>query len=126
MSAEIEGGRPLDPQTDPDRWERIVRSIMLKAGAELDRLAASRSPLSLITGWSRPVLAAAAIVLVAASTAILAYRQQATPDSSAAAGATVDTPVVAEAIAPRPVAVWLLGGAYPTSEQFVNAIQETR
>jgi hypothetical protein len=52
----------LDPRRDPERWEQMVRQIMWRSSAELQRRQGS-AVFGLFDGlvaWSRPALAAAA------------------------------------------------------------------
>lgn len=106
----------LDPHTDPDRWERVVRSIMAAARPELRRRAAARTPVLLLADWLKPGLAAAAAVMVVAAGALLAVRD-------AVRDVPPSAPAVAEVIAPAAVATWLVSGAYPTAEELVVAME---
>jgi hypothetical protein len=107
---------PLDPRVDADRWERAVHRITAAASPELRRLAGDRAPILVIAGWTRPVLAAAASVAALATATLVATR-------TGVDAAAADRPVaVADAIAPEPLASWLLGGDYPTVEEIVNAL----
>lgn len=120
MNVDRFAGGDLDPRIDPDRWERVVRSVVAAARPELKRLAARRPALALLTEWRRPVLAvAASIILVAGVT--LALRRGQPP------AAETELPVVAEAIASSTIAAWLLAEQAPTMEELLVSLNgETR
>ena len=62
MSDDLEPGwAPLDPSRDPERWESMVRGILERAAPILAGYAA-RGPADWLASWSRPALAAAAVV----------------------------------------------------------------
>ncbi|HEX7091589.1 MAG TPA: hypothetical protein VF192_15720 [Longimicrobiales bacterium] len=63
---------PLDPTTDPVRWERLVRAITGAAAPELARRAATRSVMAVLGDWLRPGLAAG-LVLAATAALMLAF-----------------------------------------------------
>ena len=113
-----ERNRPLHASTDPDRWEAAVRRITAAAQPELDALARERTPVFLITRWTRPVLATAASIAVLATATLVA-----TPGSESTAAS--ERPLtVADAITPEPLANWLLGGPWPTVDEIVYAMDE--
>lgn len=97
------GGRPgLDPAGEPDRWERSVEAIVSAAEPELRRRAAGGSAVgSQLERWARPVIAAAAALIVAGA-GVLTVSDRARDgrrDPLAAAGpgsrtATLVSPVV--------------------------------
>ena len=107
----------LSPHIDPDRWEGRVRSIMAGADPELRRLAIGRSSLALLSTWMRPLAASAATIILLASATLLGLGRQ------AARGGEQGAPLVAEAIAPQSIADWMLGGAAPTAEELLLALQ---
>lgn len=109
--------RPLDARTDPDRWEAAVRRITAAAEPELDALARNRQPVFLITRWTRPVFAAAASIAALATATLLVATRSTALDSGRPT-------TVADAITPEPVAVWLLGGEWPTMEEIVYAVDD--
>jgi hypothetical protein len=51
---------PLDPERDPERWARFLAVTRLRVEAALESLGAAPGPLELVSGWFRPILAAAA------------------------------------------------------------------
>ena len=54
---------PLDPMQDPDRWNEVVQRT--QARVDLILATRQRDPLMLIAGWSRTLMLAAAIVILA-------------------------------------------------------------
>jgi hypothetical protein len=56
----------LDPTADRPRFDGIVAAIAARAAPELARRRARTTPLAEVTRWTRPVLAAAALVLAVA------------------------------------------------------------
>jgi hypothetical protein len=82
---------PLDPRRDTQRWEQLVRQIMARSAAELQRRQAA-GMFGLFDGllaWSRPALAtAAALALLSlialsrleAPTMTTFFRSQSMPD----------------------------------------------
>jgi hypothetical protein len=61
----------LDPARDPDRWSRLVALTRLRVEETLDRAVPLPSALDLVGGWLRPVLAAAAAVILGLGSARL-------------------------------------------------------
>ncbi|MBX6365687.1 MAG: hypothetical protein IRZ00_17605 [Gemmatimonadetes bacterium] len=70
---------PLDPREDPERWERMVGSIMAAARPELARRAAlpEAGLMLLLSSWVRPALSAAAALAAMAATVLLLQREPA-------------------------------------------------
>lgn len=62
----------LDPAEDPAGWERRVEEITAAAGPELSRRSARLAPAfgAQIERWARPVLTAAAALIVAGTAAL--------------------------------------------------------
>lgn len=71
----------LDPREDPERWERMVGSIMAAARSELARRAAlpEAGLTQLLSSWVRPALSAAAALAAMAATVLLLQREPAAP-----------------------------------------------
>lgn len=108
---------PLDPGRDPERWERMVGSIMAAAGPELARRASLPAPgmLLLLSDWMRPAVSTAALLAAAAA----AFLLTAQPDAARTAG-----PGVADALGyPDAVAAWVDGGQTPSVEALVVALE---
>jgi hypothetical protein len=59
----------FDPARDPDRWSLLAESTRHRI-AEAVRRRGEADVFAVLAGWGRPVLAAAAIVLLALGTAI--------------------------------------------------------
>jgi hypothetical protein len=119
MTGDAKRRGPLDARTDPDRWEAAVRRITAAAAPELHTLARDTTPVLVITRWMRPVFAIAASI-AALATAALVATNEATRSAD-----TEDRPLsMADAITPEPIASWVLGGAWPTVEEVVFAIDE--
>jgi hypothetical protein len=55
---------PLDPTVDGDRFGRIVSAIMERAVDELEARRSRASALAQLVTWRKPMLAAAAILLL--------------------------------------------------------------
>lgn len=118
----------LTPTASPARWERAVGSIVRAAAPELRRRAAP-GVTGLIGRWARPLVAAAAALIVAASVALLSAGDGPAPDGDAVAG-TERAPAVADlrrgrapgletAVYPAPMGSWVEGGEQPTVEEIV-------
>lgn len=111
------GWAPLDPTLDPARWESMVRGIVEGAAPILGRYA-RRSPVDWLASWSRPALAAAAVVAALATGALLAVPRAETGGSTATIG-------LGDALGyPAPVSVWVSTGQPPTIEELVLAMEE--
>ena len=67
---------------DPDRFETRVRAIMRAAAPELARRAGRDGVLVLLGQWLRPFLAAAAVVGVLATGALIQAVRETTPATS--------------------------------------------
>jgi len=53
----------LDPLREPERWRGVVESTRARIDAVMEERERRRGPLLLIAGWTRPLLAAAAIAV---------------------------------------------------------------
>lgn len=107
---------PLSPREDPERWERLVATIVVAAGPALaGRRGAVRSPgaLLLLSSWMRPALAAAAGLAAVAATVLVL--EAPSPAAQAPAG-------LADALgAPAPVASWVDTGQTPSVDELEMA-----
>jgi hypothetical protein len=54
---------PLDPTRDP-KWAARVEATRRAAAAIVERRTMAQGPLDIVNGWARPILAAAAVLLV--------------------------------------------------------------
>lgn len=128
-------GDGLSPGDAPERWERTVASIVRAAEPELRRRAAAPGVAGLIGRWARPVVAAAAALIAAASVALLwpagdgsgPGRVAGAEDAAAVAGAPGgearrEAPAAGleTAVYPAPVGPWMTDDdARPTVEEIV-------
>ena len=107
---------PLDPMTDRLHYERRVRAILDAAAPELARRATNTSLLALVGAWSRPVLAAAAMIALALAGALFSNREL-LPRAGSTNG-MVQALGVAE-----PVAVWLDEERPPSMNDLMRQIE---
>lgn len=113
--------RALDPERDPVRWEEMVRSITAAAEPELARRASRADPFVLVAGWTRPLVAAAAVLALVASATLLSVGRTV---GGAPSEEATRVPALSEALVPSTVAAWLEGGRAPTPEELVLALEE--
>lgn len=108
---------PESPDQGTDRWDPLVRRIMVAAAPELARLRAQGTIVGQMDRWTRPLLPlAATLILVFGS--ILAW-SQARPGAE-----SPDTPLMAEVLVPEPFSLWLEGGASYTLAELAEALPE--
>ena len=97
----------IDPLADPERHERLVRTITQRARPVLARRAAESSPIALLASWARPMLATAAVLVILSTTVLTQTRD--------ARGSFVPDAVIVDALhIPDPVAEWLTEDRSPT------------
>ena len=73
---------PLDPELDARRWSVLVDATRLRVAAVLrDR---ELDPLAVVSGWTRPILAAAALLLLLFGAAVAALGGPGSPGASEA------------------------------------------
>jgi len=108
---------PLDPSADRLHWERLVASVMARAGAELSRRAAQRTPLVLLAWWAKPALSAAAVIAaIAIGTLVFTEREMAEPERMMG---------IADALeVPPPVDAWLVEERDPTMSDVIMALDD--
>lgn len=108
---------PLDPSADGVHWERLVASVMARAGAELSRRAAERAPLVLLAWWAKPALSAAAVIAaIATGTLVFVGR---------GGGEAERMPGIADALeVPQPVRAWLTEERDPTVSDVMMALED--
>ncbi|MFP3947750.1 MAG: hypothetical protein ACOC8K_02985 [Gemmatimonadota bacterium] len=107
----------LDPARDPVGWDRAVEAIVRAAGPELRRR--KNAAWLLPDRWARPVLAAAAGLILVACGSLL---WTAARSPSGGVGVVAEaTPAFEEALYPPVVAQWLGGQMEPTVEDLVFA-----
>lgn len=109
---------PIDPRQDPERFERIVGSIMERAASELSARRAGRGVLEAISLWWKPTLAAAAL----AGLLYLGVAAGLRPEEEV--GGQVG---IAEAIGmPTTVADWVRSDEPPTTEELLLTLEVAR
>jgi hypothetical protein len=114
-------GETLSPAVDPVRWEAAVRSIRAAAAPELERRAKAASALSVLERWSRPVLSAAATVVLLASAAMFAGGRS---GGEEVAGSGVDPDAaVASALLPGAMSTWIVEGETESVVALVQALE---
>lgn len=100
-----------------DRFERLVQAILAAAEPELARRRTEFLLVSQFDAWSHKVLAVAAmLVLFFGSLLFLAER-------GSVAGSD-EVPLLAEAVLPSPLAVWMRAETEPTLVEFVRTLEE--
>ena len=94
----------------PSRHAALTAGIVERGEPILARRRAARGPFVVLAAWTRPALAAAAVVMLAALAALLAER----PREAAA------VPTTTEALGfPAPVVAWAEAGRAPSLEELV-------
>lgn len=107
----------LDPTKDGERFDHIVRSIMVAAEPELTARRARASVIGQVGLWWRPLLAAAAIAAIIAVGALTRIG-----DSEFQ---LEDEIGLAEAMGvPQQVAEWARSDEVPTTEELFMALEE--
>jgi hypothetical protein len=99
----------LDPSRDPERWDRMVRSVAARAVAARRRRNSVRGQL---VAWTRPVLAAAASLALASWAGALASgrgRHEAPPPEQREEPAFV-------------VAQWAASGQVPSTSRILEVL----
>jgi hypothetical protein len=108
---------PLDPAADRERWEGLVRELLLRATPELERRAAAAGALGLLARWAVPALPlAAALAGLALAGLFEAGRARATEPALA--------PVVAALDPPDPAYSWLAEARSPAASDLILAMQQ--
>jgi hypothetical protein len=108
---------PLDPATDPVRWERLVRAITEAAAPELARRAAARSVMAVLGDWLRPGLAAGFVlaVMTALMLALLGQSREAAPPPLAGLEEALELSA--------PVSLWLSEQRAPTTSDLLLVLE---
>lgn len=107
---------PLDPMTDRVHYERLVHAILDAAAPELARRAENAGLLALVGAWSRPVLAAAAMIALAIAGALFSNRELI--QRPGATNGMVQALGVAE-----PVAIWLDEERSPSMNDLMRQVE---
>ena len=100
-----------------DPWDSLVRRIMTAAGPELERLRKRVTLTGQFDRWMRSLmpLAAALILVLGFSLAWV---------GSDPAGEAAEAPLIAEALVPEQLGLWLEAGASFTLAEFVEVLEE--
>jgi len=120
MSEERFDFSALDLQSDPDRFERMVGNITWRARIELARRAAMGhvTPVDVLAAWSRPAMAAAAVIAVVSMT-LLATIGRPQVETEIATGAYMSGTEV-----PAALTSWYEEGNSPTATEVLVAGNE--
>jgi hypothetical protein len=109
---------PVDPTADPERFDRLVESIIARAADELAARRLRWNPVLQIASWKRPMLAAAALVAIIAGTVLTQVRG---PDTVT----TAETDGIAEAVGvPVELAQWLWDGTVPSTADLFGVFEQ--
>jgi hypothetical protein len=106
----------VDPAADPERWERLVGGVLLRAAPELERRAAT-GPLIWVARWAMPTLPLAAAVAALALAGLASAEH-------ADATLPLTAPVVQALGPPEPPYSWLAEARSPAASDLIRAIQE--
>lgn len=106
----------LDRMNSPDRWERLLASIMEASEPELFRRREQQNIAALLVSWARPTLSAAATVVLLVSAAVALIGRL--------PGEALAAPTIQSAIVPEEMAAWLVAGYEPTVTEVVLALEE--
>ena len=109
-----EGGPPPGKE---DRWERLVQRILLAAEPELALRSRQGALVLQIEDWLRPVLSAAAVMILIFGSILVAANRSGT-------GLMEESPLIVEAVLPNPLSLWLEMGTQPTLVEVVRAFEE--
>ena len=110
---------PLDPSADKQHFEEIVQSITARAAPALAARRVRSSFIAEVVYWRRPMLAAAAVILIVSATALVRIESPTRPPEL--------EPGVAEAIGvPATLARWVTTDEVPTPAQLVAGLEEIR
>ena len=104
---------PLDPRGDPPRFDRLVRAIVQDAHVDAQRRSTATAILVELARWTRPALAAAAVVAIAAAGTLMYRRPQPSPRDAG----------LDEAGIPVAIAEWARTGSHPSALELVAAFR---
>jgi hypothetical protein len=106
---------PLDPSGDPVAWRRFGERVRAAVAPELARHAARSRRRAVLDAWTRPVLAAAALLAVVGGGVLTVFNVRTQPTT---------IPGVADALGlPTAFGEWLEAGRSPTVEELVVALE---
>lgn len=103
----------LDPTADPARLARLQGAIRARAAAELTRRRLDQGPLGVADRWSRPLMAAAAVVMLVSGAVLLSV-----PRPDPASVATAGTLGVS-----GPLSGWAERGTLPSPAELFTSLE---
>ncbi len=103
----------LNPLRDPERWERLVGSIVAAGESHLAERRERADVVGMVAGWARPALSVAATVLLVLTTAA---------GWLGLGGGDAVEPTLAASLVPETYAAWLLADYEPTVSELVAAL----
>lgn len=106
----------LDPMNHPERWERLVGGIVLAGEPYLAERRAPPKVTTVVAGWARPSLAAAATVMLLLTAAV--------GITGGNADETDTQLTFAQSLVPETYAAWLEVDYEPTVTELVTALEE--
>jgi len=106
----------LDPLDEPERWEALVGRIGERAAPLLAERRQPPSTLDIVARWSRPALAAAASLLLLATTGALTLGDSPEDEPSEPVG-------LAQAVMPSAFAGWITGTSQPSVTELVRDLE---
>ena len=113
----------VDPTRDPERFERVVGSVMERAGPELAARRRRRGVLGEISSWWKPTLVAAAVAGLLYVGVLAGIPTEDVPEDVP----EEETAGIAEAIGvPSTVAEWVRSGESTTPEELLLTLEGTR
>lgn len=108
----------LDPLRDSERVERALRKIALRAAPLLAARRTPRTAFQQVARWRRPMLAAAAVIMIASVSALLRFGGSSTESTP---------PTVAEVVGvPSTLAGWVRSDSLPTPGEIVVSLETTQ
>lgn len=109
---------PLDPTADPERFDRIVGSILARAEHDVAARRVRGSAFAQVVEWRKPTLAAAAVLLLVCAGVLLGVR---VPESAA------QYESLAEAMGvPTVLAQGIRSDRIPSAAELLFSIEEER
>lgn len=106
---------PLDPSGDAVAWRRFGERVRMAVAPELARHAARTRRRAVLDAWTRPVLAAAALLAVAGGGVLTVFSMESEPAAIPGVSAALGLPTA--------FGEWLEAGRSPTVEELVVALE---
>ena len=105
------------PETDPVRWEGLVRSIVDGAGPELQRRREPKNVLAVLDQWRRPAVPLVSVLAAALFAGLILI------DRNELNAASQDATLV-EALVPTPIAAWFVDEYEMEPHELIAALGE--